>query len=170
MPSFLSKVFGRKKAHDEKDRRSSSGSGSPSPLGGKFEDVRISPTASNFRNGHGSGTSRSSSSNSGRGAHAVNLSPSPRRTSLDPPPHLSLNLSSFKDDRHRALGLVFERDASFQTVLPDSVINERRLSPQETEQLVKACSQAIIARGTCLCKHRLCFSFVLDPLTDELWT
>ena len=62
-------------------------------------------------------------------------------------PHLTLNLPVPKEERSRALGVVFEADPNDTSTLPDNVIGERRLTPLETLLLVKACSQAIIDNG-----------------------
>lgn len=165
MPSFLSKVFGRKK--DEKDAhpyqsRPSDGS----LLEGKFEVVSptISPTIANFPEGaHGKGNgSHANGKSSGLNAYyskdkdgAFGLFKARSRTlPADAPqkssdlPLLSLNLPGPKEDSNsRALGVVFEADPDAHVLLSDTVIGERRLTPLETLVLVRACSQAITARG-----------------------
>lgn len=125
MPSFLSKVFGRKKGDDKETEPTT-----PSPLGGKFEAVRLTPSVANF------GERRSS-------GRAVGEGP---RKSTDVAPHLSLNLPGVKDEGHRALGLLFPGEG-LQTLLSDSAIGERRLSPSEAQLLVQACSEVIVSRG-----------------------
>lgn len=64
-----------------------------------------------------------------------------------PVPRLTLNLPVPKEERSRALGVVFEGDPNDASTLPDNVIGERRLNPLETLLLVKACSAAIVERG-----------------------
>lgn len=62
---------------------------------------------------------------------------------------MSLNLPSNKDESgsgSRALGVVFEGDTS-GPVLSEEVVGAKRLSPEETLLLVKACSQVITERG-----------------------
>ena len=148
MPSFLSKVFGRKK--DDKDSSPRS-PGQVDLLGGKFEAVSptVSPSALDFpdyqskANGHGK-----EKAGSPFGLFKVksrSSSPETKHKKLDDLPHLSLNLAVAKEDspshvfRAESLGL-----------LTDAVIGERRLSPVEALVLVKTCSNAITLHGTSL--------------------
>lgn len=142
MPSFLSKVFGRKK--DDKDSSPRS-PGQVDLLGGKFEAVSptVSPSALDFpdypgkTNGHGPfGLFKVKSRPS---------SPETKHKKLDDLPHLSLNLTVAKEDSSsRVFG------AESLGLLTDAVIGERRLSPVEALALVKACSQAITLHGMIL--------------------
>jgi len=150
MPSFLSKVFGRKKQddHDGVPRASD-----VSLLEGKFEAVSppVSPTVTHFSESLGKekekgkeglfGLSRSRSKPS-------LTSPTISQNLLHDLPHLTLNLPGSKDAANtRALGVVFEANSDSQAVLADSIIGERRLNPLEALALVNACSQVITARG-----------------------
>ena len=74
---------------------------------------------------------------------------------------LTLNLPVPKEQRSRALGVVFEADPNDTTTLPDNVIGERRLTPLETLVLVKACSQAIVNHGGVLL-----LIYAHDPCND----
>lgn len=153
MPSFLSKVFGRKK--DGKSSPTSRGRGSDgSLLDGKFEAVSptVSPSVTEFpENAHGA-NGREKEKDAGFGLFKVKSRPSrpsspelPRRR--DDLPQLSLVLPVPKDDAQaRTLGVVFEADPDTQ-ILTDVTIGNRRLTPLEALILVRTCSQAIIARG-----------------------
>ena len=138
MPSFLSKVFGRKK--DEKDPPRTQGRVSDaSLLGGQFEAV--SPSATKFPevpNGKGLGRDNHTGFTLFR-AKSRQAPPelSEKRANV---PQLSLRLPSQRD--------VFESEADEQKSLTDSVIGDRRLNSVETLTLIRACSQAITARGT----------------------
>jgi hypothetical protein len=156
MPSFLSKVFGRKKldGSDDPPRLSD-----VSLLEGKFEAVSptISPTAANFPDGFGKDKEKEKDGLFGfsRAKYRPTL---PNRSSgrLDNLPHLTLNLPGPKDDADaRALGVVFEADPASRVALSDSDISERRLNPLETLILVKACSQIITERGMSFTQHTL---------------
>ena len=152
MPSFLSKVFGRKK-HDEHDvvPRASD----VSLLEGKFEAISptVSPTATHFAESVGK-----EKENTKERDGFFGITRSKSRPSLKPPivaqnpidelPHLTLNLpGSATATTARALGVVFEDDPTSLLLLEDSELEERRLSPAEALKLVKACSQVITARG-----------------------
>lgn len=154
MSSFLSKVFGRKKDDKESPRlqgRASDGS----LLEGKYEAVSptVSPLATHFSEVTNGKSNLGKEKEKDLGFALFKAKS--RTSSSDPPsqkrldlPHLSLNLPGPKEDSNsRALGVVFEGDCS-QLLLADSVIGERRLNPLETLVLVRACSQAIAARGT----------------------
>ncbi|KAI0668963.1 hypothetical protein C8Q78DRAFT_1193932 [Trametes maxima] len=154
MAGFLSKVFPRKKEKDANKRSSVS-----SLLEGKFEAVSptVSPSAAKFEEASQKPSDRGrekekekekESSFSLFRPKSRPLSPPPdtRKTVLDTP-HLTLNLPVPKEERSRALGVVFEADPEDRTTLPDSVIGERRLNPLETLLLVKSTSAAIISNG-----------------------
>ncbi|KAF4568505.1 hypothetical protein EYR40_010090 [Pleurotus pulmonarius] len=154
MPSFLSKVFGRKK--DEKEESNGRASES-SLLEGKFEAVspNVSPTAAIFsENGHGK--EKEKERDLGFGLFKAK-SNTPTVTSPSSPSaqkhgdflQLSLNLSSTPKDESnsRPMGSVFDADPDAQILLSESAIGERRLTPQESTTLVRASSQAITARG-----------------------
>ena len=155
MPSFLTKVFGRKK--DDKpsstshaNKRASNGS----LLEGKYESVSptVSPSAANFADasrGHKDNAAAPGSPLALFRSRSRNPSDQPRASSVSsaPPPHLTLNLPVPKEEKSRALGVVFEADPDNLSTLSDAVVGERRLSPLETLLLVKACSEAIVNSG-----------------------
>ncbi|KAJ8517094.1 hypothetical protein ONZ45_g5674 [Pleurotus djamor] len=152
MPSFLSKVFGRKK--DEKEHSNGRDSES-SLLEGKFEAVSptVSPTAAKFAeaNGHGKDKEKEKEREFGFKPFKTKsntASPTSAQTTRDFP-HLSLSLASDSKDQtnSRVIGAVFDADPDSQILLPENSIGERRLSPQETTELVRVCAQAITARG-----------------------
>lgn len=142
MPSFLSKVFGRKKQDGKEPSRSSKRSSDPSLLEGiKFEAVSptVSPTASHFPE---KGKEKDPAFGLFRvKSRAQSPLPGPREPASNGY-HLTLNLSLAKDDKSR---LAFEPESS-QT-LPDDVLNERRLTPSETLSLIDACAKALTERG-----------------------
>lgn len=152
MPSFLSKVFGRKK--DEKGSPQSQGRGlDGSLLGGKFEAVSptVSPSATEFPENvpRGNGKEKEKEKEGAFGIFKVKSRPSSPEVpqKKDDLPQLSLILPVPKEDpQARALGVVFEADPEAQ-ILTDAAIGERRLNPLEALILVRTCSQAIIARG-----------------------
>lgn len=130
MPSFLSKVFGRKKLDDQD--LSPARVSAPSLLEGKFEAV--SPTVSE----------------SGEKQPEKGKEKNTPPTRYQSPPHLTLNLSDPKTDHeagHQSLGIVFDADPDAQVVLSAETIGEQRLTPLDTLLLVKACTQVIVARG-----------------------
>ena len=175
MPSFLSKVFGRKKQDDNESSREQ-GHGRVSDaslLEGKFEAVSptVSPTASNFIEAYANGKANGKDKEKDFGFSLFKTKSgssfpddsSKKRYNL---PHLSLNLPGPKvESNSRALGVVFEADPDAQILLPDSVIGERRLNPLETLILVRACSQAITARGM-LCRIRSLFFITPNVIQD----
>jgi hypothetical protein len=149
MPSFLSKVFNRKKQEGPDDSRHSS---DPGLLEGKFEAVSptVSPTAAHFPEPFGKEREKEKDGVFGlsRSKHAPS-SPNRSHGRLDDLPHLTLNLPGPKDDNNaRALGVVFEADPELRVLLSDAEIAEKTLSPLETLILVKACSHTITERGT----------------------
>ncbi|KAI9061838.1 hypothetical protein FKP32DRAFT_1594040 [Trametes sanguinea] len=154
MAAFLSKVFPRKKEKDANKRSSVS-----SLLEGKFEAVSptVSPSAAKFEEGaqkpkeRGREKEKEKEKDAGFSlfrSKSRPLSPVPDTRKTAPEvPRLTLNLPVPKEERSRALGVVFEADPNDQGLLPDDVIGERRLNPLETLLLVKACSTAIVANG-----------------------
>jgi hypothetical protein len=147
MPSFLSKVFGRKKEDTANVPVPKGHKSNPSLLEGKFEAVvtPASPVATNFASaqqqpkdkdgGFGLFTTKSRQPNSPLAAKPTEAFPT-----------LSLNFPGQKEENGtRVLGVVFEGDR--QVVLDDSVIAAKRLTPTETLALVRACSLVITERG-----------------------
>ena len=145
MPSFFSKVFGRKK-QDERDDRDS-------PLGGPYENISpsVSPSAANFPELVTNGGLKEKD-------FGFNLFKSKSRTVAaeshqkpDVAPHLALNLPSSlsqpEDSPTRALDVVFEADFDARVLLTDAAIGERRLSPTETLVLLRICARSIASRG-----------------------
>ena len=142
MHSFLSKVFGRKKD----DKETSPTTLAPGELlEGRFEAVspNVSPNATHFleldpkTNGHNKDPFTFFK------AKSRPASPELAKKLLDTLPHLSLNFSEFKE---RPL----DPDLDVEGLLTDAVIGQRRLNPLEALVLIRACSQAIIARGVYL--------------------
>ncbi|TFK37305.1 hypothetical protein BDQ12DRAFT_667228 [Crucibulum laeve] len=151
MPSFLSKVFGRKK--DDKDALSTS----PRLLEGKFERVSptVSPSATNFPevgegtvNGKSNGHRKDKDKDTpftlfrakSRPSGDVNQQQNQHKS--EPLPQLSLNLPEVKEG-----SVAFEANPDAQVLLSDAVVGTRRLNPAETLTLVRTCSEAITARG-----------------------
>ena len=161
MAAFLSKVFPRKKDKDASNKRHSS----PSLLEGKFEAVSptVSPSATHFSESAQQLNERGREKEKDTGfslfktkSRPTSPPPDTRKTVSDAP-HLTLNLPVPKEQRSRALGVVFEADPNDIATLPDDVIGAKRLSPLEALLLVKACSSAIVNHGG------TCFSaFYLD--------
>ncbi|KAJ7111546.1 hypothetical protein C8R43DRAFT_903926 [Mycena crocata] len=153
MPSFLSKVFGRKKEDTKEPRRPSSDA---SLLEGKFEAVPpvTTPTTPRFEVPDVSTADKEKEKDGFTLFRTKSTHTSPVATPDQSVAHgkvfdyhLSLNLPGPKEESTRALGVVFEADPDAQILLPESVIAERKLSPLEAFLLVQACSQAITARG-----------------------
>jgi hypothetical protein len=150
MPSFLSKVFGRKKEDAADVPTSPKGHKShPSLLEGKFEAVvtPASPTAANFA------VAQQQPKDKDGGFALFKIRSRQSNSPLSKPteefPTLSLNLPGQKEENgNRVLGVVFEGDRL--PVLDDSVIASKRLDPIEALTLVRACSQVIIERGASL--------------------
>lgn len=156
MPSFLNKVFGRKKddkpssptAHAHKRHSNAS------LLEGKYEAVspNVSPSATKFTE-----TAQQAKDKDGTSSNPLSLFRSRSRNLTDPTrssstpslptPQLTLNLPVPKEEKSRALGVVFEADPDNISTLPDAVIGERRLNPLESLLLVKACSEFITQHG-----------------------
>lgn len=150
MPSFLSKVFGRKK--DEKEPSNSKRHSTGSLLEGKFEAVSptVSPTAFNFIESAQQlqpPREKDIGFNLFRPKSKTSPKPQDANKTSSPAPLLTLNLPVPKEDKSRALGVVFEADPNGRSTLSNSQIGERRLTPLETLLLVKACATAIIERG-----------------------
>lgn len=151
MPSFLSKVFGRKKDDSKTDAHlKNRPSSDASLLEGKFEavpqvltpstprfDLPEVPTNEKEKDGFGLFKNKSIRTPPD---HSVAQG---KATDY----HLSLNLPGPKEESSRALGVVFEADPDAQLLLPESVIAEKRLNPLEAFLLVQACSQTINAHG-----------------------
>jgi hypothetical protein len=149
MPSFLSKVFGRKKG-DEKDSatpRSTKHSSDPSLLEGKFEAIpsTISPSTPKFpEDPHASEKGKGKEGDKGGpfGLLRSKSRPQPSSPTIDAP-HLTLRLPGTIDKNGDSLATSFnprvdETDGSILT---------RRLTPAETLLLIEACSKAITERG-----------------------
>ncbi|KAL0566441.1 hypothetical protein V5O48_015574, partial [Marasmius crinis-equi] len=167
MPSFLSKVFSPRKKHDKDHPEASKRQSDPSLLEGRFERVspNVSPVADNFSSdltGNGREQDKDGKREKDKGGKAKeafsllrtksSASHEDSTTSETPASSrdycLSLNLSVPKNGSGvRPLGVVFEGDADSEGLLSDAAIGRRRLSPQETLVLVRACSQEIMARG-----------------------
>ncbi|KAH8077379.1 hypothetical protein BXZ70DRAFT_700062 [Cristinia sonorae] len=153
MPSFFSKVFGRKK--DEKESSATHTrrhSASASLLEGKYEAVSptSSPTADKFKNELGNKEKEKDGFSLFRPrSRSTAATTNPHPDTAKPPrlvPHLDLNLSVQQETKSRALDVVFEA-ADDRGNLPVAIIGERRLAPLETFLLVKACAAAIVNRG-----------------------
>ncbi|KAI0035534.1 hypothetical protein K488DRAFT_82975 [Vararia minispora EC-137] len=148
MPSFLSKVIGRRKS-DDKDSSPKHRS-DPSLLEGQaFEAVSpaSSPSATHFssqENVRGRETFKVKNILRARSKSRAR-SPPVNRTSDAGAPHLSLNLSSVRD--RKGLDALFEVDPDAYIILNDAVLGGKRLTPEETLGLVRACSRLIVERG-----------------------
>ena len=158
MPSFLSKVFGRKKG-DEKDSvatRSVKRISDASLLEGKFEAVpsTISPTIPKFSEDiHASERGRDRETDK---AGPFTLLRQKQKHQLSSPvtnaPHLTLRLPGTIDKNGDPLvpSLNPQADESGDSV------STRRLTPADTLFLIEACSKAITERGGelfCLSDH-----------------
>ena len=153
MPSFLSKLLGRKKVQEESESSTDKRGYPTSLLEGKFEAVTptVSPSAAFFTDPGAAqirGNFKSKES-------PFNLLRYKSRPSSDSPttekpadiPQLSLSLPVTKD-HGRALDVVFESGNEATALLNEAHIGERRLSPDETLSLVRTCSQVVVERGT----------------------
>ncbi|KAF9791879.1 hypothetical protein BJ322DRAFT_983661, partial [Thelephora terrestris] len=149
MPSFLSKVFGRKKSDDREfaTPRSVRRSSDPSLLEGKFEAIpsNISPSSPKFPEGlHASDKGRVKEGDKGRQFGLLKskskLQPSSPTTDA---PHLTLRLPGTIDKN----GDSFVASFNPQTDETDDSVLTRRLTPGETLSLIEACSKAITERG-----------------------
>ena len=147
MPSFLSKVFGRKK-----DDKGLPQWDSGELLGGKFEAIspNVSPTAAKYLDLEPSGSDGREIDNEKEHGPAFFRSKSrlsspevkPARL-FDTLPPLSLNFDDL-NFRHTSNGHIFEELNADAT---EAVIGQRRLNPFEALVLIRACSQAITSRG-----------------------
>lgn len=156
MPSFLSKLLGRKKGQEPdspSDKRSS-----PTLLDGKFEAVSptVSPSAALFTDptvAQIRGIDKAKDKESPFNLLRYKSRPSSDGQTTEKPiadvPHLSLALPVTKD-RGRALDVVFEPGHEAGAILVDAAIREKRISPNEALSLVRSCSQVIIERGASL--------------------
>lgn len=167
MPSFLSKVFGRKK--DEQTNGHSSApaqaqpkhkASNPSLLEGKFEQIVTpeTPIQTNFGNALPNAAPAVSSPLSkvtSRDAGGFGLfrsksrpvSPQTTHKPLDELPSLTLALPTQQGDTDgNGLGVDFEGENKLP-VLEESVIGAKRLSVEECKQLVEACAKVILERG-----------------------
>jgi hypothetical protein len=125
MPSFLSKVFGRKKDASP-PARSPRALDSPSLLDGKYEAVSptVSPSATRFDS---------------LAQRKAGPSAQPQRV-----PHLSLH---FPDRSRLGTEGVFDEQAVKEVMLSDDVIGTRQLSVEELLPLVQACVKHISEKG-----------------------
>ncbi|KAI0083606.1 hypothetical protein BDY19DRAFT_1078982 [Irpex rosettiformis] len=153
MPSFFSKVFGRKK--DEKEVQSPTTPttekrlSAPPLLEGKYE--AISPSNASPSTNHFPDNTRLTATSSKDSPLAL-FRPRSRNVehtrksnvSASPAPHLTLNLPEEQAKSNRALDVVFE---SVPEEAAAKDVGERRLSPAETLRLVQACSKAIVEHG-----------------------
>ena len=149
MPSFLSKVFGRKKG-DDKDPaspRSAKRASDPSLLEGKFEAVpsTISPSSPRFP--EDARISEKGKDKEGDKAGPFGLLRSKSKSQPPSPiigaPHLTLRLPGAINQNGDSLVASFNP----QTNETDGSILTRRLTPAETLLLIDACSKAITERG-----------------------
>ncbi|KAI0270688.1 hypothetical protein BC834DRAFT_931437 [Gloeopeniophorella convolvens] len=152
MPSFLSKLLGRKKPQEpgsSANKRKSNGS----LLEGKFEAVSpsVSPSAALFTDpsaaqvrGGDKAKDKEPAFNLLRAKSRPSESPEPERRVSDVP-LLSLSLPATKE--RSPLDVVFESDPEAFARLNEAAVGEKRLTPNETLSLVRACSQAIVERG-----------------------
>jgi len=163
MPSFFSKVFGRKKDNKRGASPSRGRVSDSSLLDGKFEAVspvntRIDddelPENALGANGKQKvlvatsalSTTTTTTNNNNKVKSSQRSQSFPHRENL---PQLSLTLPTApqEDDAHAsALGVVFEAGPDVQ-ILTDDAIGSKLLTPSESLVLVRICSQAIIARG-----------------------
>jgi hypothetical protein len=161
MPSFLSKVFGRKK--DDKDSSPTNQLGPGELLGGKFEAIspNVSPTATHYLElqSDQSKVPSYSDADSGRiineekefGLPFFRTKSRPSSPEFKPKrlfdalPPLSLDFDDLKD-KSAYNGYIFEESNS-EAIFSDDVLGQRRLNPMEALVLIRACSKAIISRG-----------------------
>jgi hypothetical protein len=149
MPSFLSKVFGRKK-----DDRDSSPTNQPGPgelLGGKFEAIspNVSPSATRFLELQSDPPKLPVFDEFGLPFFRTKSRPSspeakPKRL-FDSLPPLSLDFDDLKD-KSAYNGYIFEESNS-EAIFSNNALGQRRLNPMEALVLIDACSKAIISRG-----------------------
>ena len=168
MPSFLSKVFGRRKDELANGHTSAPAkaqpkhkASNPSLLEGKFEQVVTpeTPIQTNFANALPTATPVVSSplskvtSREGVGfglfrSRSRPASPLTTHKPLDELPSLTLALPTQQGDTDRdGLGVDFEGESRLP-VLEESVIGAMRLNVEECKQLVDACTKVILERGS----------------------
>jgi hypothetical protein len=145
MPSFFSKVFGRKSA-DDKEHPTEARTSNGTLLDGKFEVVSppVSPTALLFTDGeHGFRSSKEKESRFTlfRLKHRTSETTLPSPKSVEDAPHLTLNLPDTAENASPAL------DPDSQIILSDDVVGDKRLNAHEALTLIRACSQWISERG-----------------------
>jgi len=149
MPSFLSKVFGRKKGDDRDSTttRPAKRISNSSLLEGKFEAVpsTISPSSPKFpEDVHALEKGKDREGEKGGSFGLLKSKSKPQPSSpLSDAPHLTLRLPGTidKNDDSLVSSLNPQADES-----KDS-ISTRRLTPAETLLLIEACSKAITERG-----------------------
>ena len=147
MPSFLSKVFGRKKGDEKESTRSVNRISSPSLLEGKFEAVpsTISPSTPRFPDDmHSLDKGKDREGDKGGPLTTLRSESKPLPSSpTTSAPHLTLRLPGIIDKDDDSLS------ASFNTQAGETGGSSltRRLTPAETLLLIEACSKAITERG-----------------------
>lgn len=149
MPSFLSKVFGRKKSDDKEyaTPRSVKRTSDPSLLEGKFEAIpsNLSPSSPGFpEDVHGSDKGKDREGDKAR-PFGLRKSRSKQQTTspTSDAPHLTLRLPGTTEKNDDP----FVSSFNPQTNETDDSILTRRLTPEETLSLIEACSKAITERG-----------------------
>jgi hypothetical protein len=172
MPSFLSKVFGRKHKDDEPaPGRPSDGS----LLEGKFEAVSptVSPTANTFAESYARDKENGRFSLFRLRSHPSRTVTSQSRAESNVP-HLSLNIPGRKDGATSpspVLGVAFEANLDSHVTLSDAEIGERMLNTAETLKLVRACSQSIIARGVfCIASYTVFSADLVNFRPGDTWS
>ncbi|PPQ91621.1 hypothetical protein CVT25_012802 [Psilocybe cyanescens] len=157
MHSFLSKVFGRK----EKDSETSPTTLRPGELlDGKFEAIspNVSPSAANFLEldsqtdgENGKDKDKDKDKDARFSLFRAKSRPSPPEVTYKTPvplPQLSLDFAATNGESStRTLESFLSVDPDAQILLSDTIIGRRRLNPLEALVLIRACSQAIVARG-----------------------
>ena len=149
MPSFLSKVFGRKKSEDREHTtpRSVKRTSDPSLLEGKFEAIpsTLSPSSLGFPEDlHGSDKGKDREGDKPRSFGLRKSSSKPQTTSpTSDAPHLTLRLPGTTEKNDDPFVSSFNPQAN---ETDDSILT-RRLTPEETLSLIEACSKAITERG-----------------------
>lgn len=147
MPSFLSKVFGRKKGDDKESTTPVRRTSDPSLLEGKFEAVpsTLSPSSPQFpEDVHASEKGKDKEGDKGRpfGLLRSKSKPQPSSPTTDAP-HLTLRLPGTIGKNGDSLVSTFNP----QTDDAEDSSLTRRLTPEETLSLIEACSKAIVDRG-----------------------
>jgi hypothetical protein len=156
MPSFLSKVFGRKKdASPTTSSKPTKRTSAPSLLEGKYEAVSptVSPSAAHFADFAQKKVDREKDKErdggltlfrgkSRLGDTAILEQPS----SPSAAPQLSLHLPAMESDKRGALLNVFETGAGLP-LLSEEAIGTRTLDIPQTISLVRACAKFITERG-----------------------